>query len=403
LPGGILGAPIVFTKDIKLKAKTSVVIVVSDSGVHGAVVQGAEGSFAPLIADMVYHQLPFYSEFDYDRTKTLLMHAIKIICRKLEKSMGGVLPQQVDVIFSAPWSVSEIHTTTYRKENDFLFSDQLAASLVASSLRENIQNNVETNSEKNPHNGVIEHLVMHVQLNGYYAHNPIDKKAKEAEITTLFSHTDTDFLTNIRKEIERYYPNVSSEFHSLTRTRMMAWRTLFPYLSDYLIIDVRGEITEIELVGRNSIDAIHSFPIGLHSITRMLSKRLARPAQEVLSMLHMHSRSHIGEHNEIRIQKSLAHATSQWMTSLRGSLQDLGSKRVLPKDIFLLAPPVIRRELFTTLRDELFSEYIPTHTVPIVHMIQETHSLGLVQYGHPGRRNFDIDLGVLSRELTSQN
>ncbi|MFT7557537.1 MAG: hypothetical protein ACI83D_000202 [Planctomycetota bacterium] len=394
--GGILGVHnIVNTKSNNQKARTSVVVVISDSGVYGASVLCRGGLTVPLVSTVVYEQVPFQNEFSYEYFYTMLRMSLHRILSKLELETKGVLPDTVEVILSAPWSISEVHTIDYKKKQAFTFSQQLAMNLVESDFRESIKNLDDVVGREEGHHGLIEHFTMHVLLNGYFTYEPVGKQAKEVEITTLLSYTDPGFLLGIRKHVERFFPETPYEIRSMARTHMIAWRSLFPYLSDYLIVDVRGEVTELILVGRNSIDGVYSFPVGFHTIKRMLMHRLVRSAGEVDALLRVHMRSQNHEHVHILVQKGLEAGSRLWLNALRKVLQEMGSSRLLPKDIFLLAPVLVRDELYRVLRAELFSEYIPTHAVPIIQKIERSHGLGLVQYNTSTHRNFDIDTAIL--------
>src|SRR3989338_8887929 len=160
------------------KEKEELVLVfdVGSSSVGGAFFVMKKSGIPKLIFSL-REPIAFEEKINIDRFLLLTIKSLEIVASKIcLKGIGA--PSKVFCVLSSPWHVSQTRTVNLEKNIPFIFTPELASSLIDKEIK--LFEDEHLAKYENGAGGIrsIELKNMKVMLNGYEAPNPVNQKAK---------------------------------------------------------------------------------------------------------------------------------------------------------------------------------------------------------------------------------
>ncbi|OGI85949.1 hypothetical protein A3A01_00920 [Candidatus Nomurabacteria bacterium RIFCSPLOWO2_01_FULL_39_17] len=341
----------------KEKEELMLVFDVGSSSVGGAFFVAQKSSIPRLIFSL---REPIALEekinIDIDRFLLLTIKSLETVASKI--CLRGIgAPSEVFCVLSSPWHVSQTRTVNLEKNTPFIFTPELASSLIDKEVK--FFEDEHLAQYENDAGGIrsIELKNMKVMLNGYEAPNPVNQKAKMLSMTLFFSMSPEIFLKKIEEAICRYFHCPRIKFSSFTMASFTIVRDLFINQRDFLLVDIRGELTDISMIKQDILKETASFPMGLNFIIRGIAFALNCSLDEARSFFSLYKEGHASKLVEKRIGPIILFLKAEWLRKFQESLSNLSNDISIPANVFITANPELADFFIEIIKKEQFNQY----------------------------------------------
>ncbi|MEK7551974.1 MAG: hypothetical protein AAB534_01010 [Patescibacteria group bacterium] len=262
---------------------------------------------------------------------------LHVSLRKLEtKKIKNVL-----CIVSSPWCISKIKTYGIKEKNQTEITPKLIElitkkiNLYDSETPNNTGKqgeNLTKIGEKEDLYKTIEKKIIQTKLNGYVVLDPINKTAREIELSVFEGKILKKVMDKIGSTI---HSQVSSNiiFHSFSLTGFAIIEEMFPEAHDYLLVEVGGEITEMTSVKDGLVTDSSYLESGKNLFLRNVIKEFAVNPDIALSFIKLFYEQRSEKTFNDKIKEVIKHSETEWMNNFKKTLYTLKEK--LPLRIFL--------------------------------------------------------------------
>lgn len=276
--------------------------------------------------------IPFQKNLDPEKFTKALLTVLMDSALDL-KTVGGMRLKEhglshvteASAVFASPWSVSEGITMRIKRDKEFTITKEL------------IEDTVKAEAEKYATEregelpALIERHAVGVLVNGYQFDDPYGKKTLATDISAFISFIPSALEKSARDIIQGALPSARIHAHSFPMALFSVSRFVFPELQHALLIDVRAEITDISVMCHGILSNTVSFPIGEHTILRMLGEGTS--ADESKLRLYMEGKAN-GTVSD-GIEKKLAELKVLFTDAFKSALEPIAITRPLPEDVVL--------------------------------------------------------------------
>lgn len=314
------------------------------------------GSTTGAIAIFGKNQKP---KFVYVVKKFFLI-ADKVDGEKLEAEMNTLLEQMLVVLtqkgfenkywqgkrkkidkilisFSSPWFISKTKNLHLDKDKEFVitkaFLDDVMNQEVEVLKKElNTQNPNETFE-------VIEKSIVHSKINGYTLDDAIGKNTKSFDASLYMSVVSDNFIDKIMGTLYKYthvfHDNILINTFPLISFSVI--RDLFTKESNFIIMDVTGEVTDITLVKGDIIIDTVTIPSGRNFIVRQIAKNFNVSTEIAESTLRLYLSKKLEEETSTKMAEVVVAVENEWSVYIENALTELAPDMNLPSTMFITA------------------------------------------------------------------
>ena len=343
----------------KKKDKIIALFDIGSGSVGGAIVQiPTDGKGVPTILKSVTNEIKFHKRLKAKNFMKDMISALDLTVNALYNKKVGV-PDQIVCVLASPWYLSETRVIKMKREKPFIFTKRFASELIQkeiSSLTEIYKDKYGT-SESTPQ--LIEQYTMAVSLNGYTTEDPLGKKCQSIEMDIVISLAPLLCLDKIRETLSKTFHNIDVTFSSFTLDTYFAVRDKYVALDSYLLLDIRGEITDVGIVTNGILKSVLSFPFGKKTFFNYICTKLEielRDAKELFKLYSDDNLSSLMKEKAIPLFKSISRS---WGEAFNQCISTLPRTLILPSTVFLTADNDIKNWFSNVLRNE---EYIQSTT-----------------------------------------
>lgn len=254
---------------------------------------------------------------------------------------------------SSPFYLSQTKIVHYCQENDFLFSQSLMEKITLAETSSFTKDNEGSNSSiLNDKFEIVENKVMSVALNGYPVINPFGKKASKAVVAQFLSGGSGQIYQRLRQIIAGQTHGLPTEIHSFSFAAFSLIRDIYGRHSNFVVIDVSGELTDVIVTSEGILKENVSFPLGVNSIVRGLAKRLGSFFDETKSTLVLFEKKQLQENASQKIGRELANLKAEWIKNLKEALATALEGSILPEHVVVMGSDALGRMFLNWVREE---------------------------------------------------
>lgn len=306
----------------------SLIVDIGSSSVGAALVSPSEKAVPKILFS---NRLPVISQNSSEKVRSLVA-----IITVAESVMNTVAAQRLSVnkchiFFSSPWYASEVKIL--KTEYDV---PKLITHAIVDELAKDAQKKV--TEELSSKGEIVEHRIIQTRLNGYSTSNPYNKKAKSLEIAFFASFIEKDVLESIRRVVDKHFHIRHNEISSFSLAAFSAITAILPVEKDFLIVDIRGEVTDLSLITDGTLIKNLSFPLGKSALAQAISASSGQSSSAALSLLNTALRGNSEPTTQADIAKFTEAFKQTWLQAYAKTLQDIsGDSSHIPPTIFLLA------------------------------------------------------------------
>ena len=249
-----------------------------------------------------------------------------------KKKLYGVL-----VTFSSPWFVSKTKHLHMEQDRTFIITKPFLEDVMKkeekvfeTELADKLGPNID------PYE-TIEKSLIHTKINGYTLDDSIDRKTKVFDAFVHLSIIHRSIADKVASLILKH-THISKErilMHTFPIVSFSTIRDLFMEVSDFIIMDITGEVTDMTLVKDNVIAQTISFPSGRNFIIRQIAKAFSTSPEVAESTLHIHMLKKSGDLVYNRLAEIFNSMEQEWSGYLEKTIQELSLEFALPSKVYL--------------------------------------------------------------------
>jgi len=339
----------------KEKDELTLVFHIGSSMVGGALFL-AQKSGVPKIIFSVTEPILVEEIIDSNRFLSLMVKSLQVVADKVYHARLGA-PARIFCVLSSPWYISQTRTISLKKNTPFIFTAKLAEELVQKEIKIfeeersakyiNMDNMFRTIELKN----------IKTILNGYETSKPLNQKAKELEITVLFSTGGDKVLKKIEDTVSKHFHFKSIKFSSFAMASFTTVRDLNTKGEDFLLVDIGGEITDVFMVKKNILRESISFPLGRNFLTRGVATGLNCTLEEANSFSSLLKDGHAEGNLDKKITPIINQLRTEWLEAFQKSLADLSNDISIPSHIYVTVDKEMADFFSETIKTEQFNQY----------------------------------------------
>jgi hypothetical protein len=258
--------------------------------------------------------------------------------------------KNVLAVFSSPWLMSKTHITQLKKDKPFVASPTLIQDIVADE-RKMFAELFARESKRDGAVTIIEDRVIGMHLNGYEVQGPDMRSCTELSLAVFLSAAPTEAIETIKSAIHKIFNFRKLALQSFPLVYFSTVRDIQADNSDFMCIDITGEVTDIILSRHGIIVENSSFPIGKHHFARAVAAAIGISAESALSYLNM-SASDNGKVSNQQISSALASAQQEWTKSFVDTISSFATRTLIPRSAFVTADPEVGKH-FASLISEI--------------------------------------------------
>ncbi len=204
-----------------------------------------------------------------------------------------------------PWQKNEIHTKTFDRGQDFIFTKEMRDY----ALEEIAPEKDWLSTGK---------LLLATLLNGYHIGNPIGKKVGRADLLMLSSSVNKEITEKLTKTLRKSFHQSQPHITALAPTIYFVMQDLYPHEEEVLIMNISRGITDIALVKKHLLVDVMNVAVGTEvcaTTSTTQTDMLATP--QILT-------------------DTYTEAEQTWISAISKIFSECSSRQGLPRTIFLL-------------------------------------------------------------------
>ncbi len=255
------------------------------------------------------------------------------------KNKGKKL-DNVIVAFSSPWFMPKTKHIHLSKDKPFIISESFLADITQKEeevFKKELAE--ELKDENNDSFEVIEKSIVHIKINGYTIENSIGSETKIFDAHLCMSVVNKNVIEKVYNLILKHtlIPRNKVLVHSFPLVSFSVVRDIFTDHSNFMLMDVTGEVTDLTLVQNDVIVGTTSFPSGRNYIIRKIGQVFDVPAEIAESTLHMYLSGKSDSEASLKVENILENLEKEWSIYVLNTLLELSPEMVLPRRLYLTA------------------------------------------------------------------
>lgn len=312
------------------------------SSTVGAALVTLEKNKKPIVHYTVRRPLTFQKQIDPEKLIFAKKNALKEVTEIILKT--GISNLKLDIhknikihdiycVLGPPWYVSKTAIIKIEKPESFQIDKNTVDTLLEHQEEEFKKSLLNEGGVDNL--TVLEKKIVHAKADGYAVQVLSGRKMRTLELSVFLSISENRILTHIKEVLHPFFSFKKIHFHSFPLAYFSTSRDIFPQISDFLAVDIRGELTEISLVQRGVLIETVSFPLGRHSLVRMFAEKLSFTPEVALSFLKLYTSGKIERSMKLQIQDVINLAEKDWRVTFDAALSEISTKTLIPNKIFV--------------------------------------------------------------------
>ena len=317
----------------KKRADIVLAIDISSGSVGAAVVELREAD-APKI--LYSSRLPITTSLFQNRKHLLfaVSEALEHVITQVEKHTvhlgyyGKI--RRSHIVFSSPWYKFETKVLMIKHKSPIAVTHEVINKVIKTEEKRFAAEVQLSGAE------IVESRIIRTRLNGYDTPNPYGKKSANIEITFFVSLISKDILDETRRVLGSHFQHEKIEVSSFSLAAFTAIGGLMPDARDFIIVDVRGEMTDVSVVRDGSLYSSISFPNGRNGLIRVVAETTKNSLHGALSSIITASHGHLRPSLHMVLNNAIEPWKKLWLQSYTDAVKNIMSGVVAPKTIFLM-------------------------------------------------------------------
>jgi len=329
-----------------LEGDVSLIIDVGSSSVAVAIVQISRFKI-PKVIYSFREPVPIVRDRDFKKALEAMRGTLdRLLKRTLAEGLehlhfgefGATKIKTAHCVLSSPWFASSTRQINVKRDESFRVTPDFISELISDEEDRFIKSEDDMYNDDSAFSRLEKHIIQ-MKLNGYETADPYDKLTKEVSISVFVSLAYEDLLQGIREAVAVRFSGTKTVFHTMTLASFQAIRNIFHVDSDFLIVEIGGDVTEIWLAEQGVLHEAVSFPIGGNALIRSIADSASAPISVATSALKMHMEkvdSGNGINSTPRSLNVVSEIKEKWTAEFNLAINRLGQSMVIPEKAYLI-------------------------------------------------------------------
>jgi hypothetical protein len=172
-----------------------------------------------------------------------------------------------------------------------------------------------------------------------------------------------------------HHKNVS--FSSFTLASYLAVRDKYIDSDSYLLIDVRGEITDVGIVTKGVLKSVLSFPFGKKTFFKYICTKLEIELRDAQELFKLYSEGHLSDEFKNKFIPLFKSIEGSWREAFGECISTLPRTLVLPGVVFLTADSDVKEWFADVLKNEEHIQSMSTNNKYTVITLESSEFLNM--------------------------
>ena len=265
-------------------------------------------------------------------------------------------PDECLCIFLFPWFTPQSRIINFEREEPIRVDRKLFDGIIKSE-EEIFKTHWRSSPESNGQPEFIEHEILKVELNGYYTKDPIGKKTKTIKIYFYMSLGSQKIIKEIKSYILDGFGGIPLIFRTFPYVSFSFLRENMNTQEGFVVVDMRGEMTDISLFRKDNIEEIVSFPKGRNFFLRKIASKFNTFPQEASSLFETYLKKHAEDSNAQKISFIIEESQREWRESFKSALEKISGSKPLPQNIFFIGDEAIGNMFIKCAEGDDFAKF----------------------------------------------
>ena len=265
--------------------------------------------------------------------------------------------ENAHIVFSSPWYISKVALNKESKDKSVILDRKFFDGILDAEEKK-FENEV-LSSEKIHMLGdihAVEREMLQVELNGYPTSEPLMKMATSISTSVLTSLVSHDFFSKIASKIENAFHTRKVYAHSFPFSAWSALKELPSHESDYVILDIAGEMTDVVLVKNKVMEKIYSVELGRNTLIRSLAKKMESSIDVALSNISLYSVNKLDVAGRSRLEDAFSAFMAIWRFKLEEAWDNKLFSALNSKKFFVTIDDDVAVPFMSTLKNLIGDE-----------------------------------------------
>lgn len=237
----------------------------------------------------------------------------------------------VHYVLSSPWVVSQAKTISTNFKEDTTISRAYVSGLIW-------EERAKMTTAQNDDIRIIEEKVFDVRLNGYSVASWESRHTRELGISFVVSIAGSrmiDCFIASCEPIIRHRDHIY--FHSSLFLQHLGIQGVIPDISDYALVHIHGELTDVAIVHARSCSFFGSYPFGVNTVVRSVAHDTQTTEEMADSTLNLYIKGDIDDGRAKKESVAIDTMKQHWMDEFRTLLKTSPTPEAVPRKIVISA------------------------------------------------------------------
>lgn len=298
----------------------------------------------------------FLFDVSLDASLRCTADALRLTAKKMKSLYSGQI-DEVLCVFSSPWFSSKTKIITLTRGKPFEIKKDFFSNLIEEEEKSFNPPKIGEAGRKEENSRFIEHEIIKSELNGYSVKSPIGKIAQSVKSYVYLSAGVERAMEMAEKEIAKVFIHTPLRFATSSLVVFKVLSDIINNKEGFLIIDIGGEITEINLIRNNALEQSASFSKGTNFLFRKAAIAMNTFLKEAISTVKVYSRGHRTLESSDKIAAAIKDSVGEWKDSLKNSLSIMAQENLLPQNVFVIGDDPVCRFFSSCFENSDLSEF----------------------------------------------
>jgi Tfp pilus assembly PilM family ATPase len=240
----------------------------------------------------------------------------------------------IQVSVAAPWSHTVSKVISYDKDTPFAITKEIIDELTEKANAE-LSASMKSNDYTDTALSVIARATTAITANGYQTMTPLGRTATMVSLTQVTALADTLITTAVSDLHTRVFSRIPLERYSAVLMFHCLVRELYPSVTEFCLVDLTYEATELAIVRDTVLQYTTHAPIGVNTLVRNIALRLDIPESDAGSLLKQAFEPGTKETLPEKTKKVVDAVMSEYQNTLAELFLETGDSLAIPRVIFL--------------------------------------------------------------------
>lgn len=243
--------------------------------------------------------------------------------------------QKIQVTVTAPWSYTVTKTISYQNNEEFEVSLTLIEELLRTAQQKAQEEMLENEKVNDLGLAIVARTTIQVIANGYQIEVTGKQKALSLKVAEASAVVQEYLIKAIDDSQEKMFPGTTLKKHSFMLPYFYVIRDINPITSEYCLVDITYESTEIGIVRDGVLNYCTHTPCGAFSIAREISNTLSVPLAEAYGYLYEQDFSAFLTKYTEKQKKEVEEIMKAYQKNIAEIFKETGDSLSIPKRIYL--------------------------------------------------------------------